>query len=170
MTDTTTTEPGANAFARPAEQFHWLVDGIIWRAKRAALFGGVSEISRRGQTVTITSEMLDASPWISRYLGDEAAQLDRWGVVRIAPGPFPADASRWTYGDPAWAEAREIARRAAWAETDPERQTAARAAVEREFGPAPTTSTSNEIREHHTERRAREQAERISRGGADRRR
>lgn len=170
MTDTTTTEATVNPYARPAEQFHWLVDGVIWRAKAPNLFAGVSEISRRGQTLTLTDEMLAASPWISRYLGDDDAQLDRWGVVRIAPGPFPDDASRWVHGSPGWAEAREVARKAAWAETDPTRREAARAAVEREFGPAPTTSTSRDIPEHYTERQAREQAERIARGGMDRRR
>ncbi|KZE91779.1 hypothetical protein [Microbacterium sp. TNHR37B] len=168
MTAETDTTPTANPYARPAEQFHFLTTGMMWRAKPAALFGSGSEISQRGQTVTITAEMLDASPWISRYLGDPEAQIEKWGEVRIAPGPFPADASPYVHGAPDWEEAREVARRRAWAITDPEERAAARAEVERRYGPAPTTSSSNEIREHHTERRAREQAERRARGIADR--
>jgi hypothetical protein len=167
MTATTPTG-AANPYARPAEQFHFLQTGIMWRAKPAVMFGGVSEISERGQTVTITAEMLHASPWISRYLGDPEAQIQKWGEVRIAPGPFPDGQSRWVRGAPDWEEAREAARRRAWAVADPDDRVAAHAAVEREFGPAPTTSTHTEIREHHTVRQAREQAERIARGNADR--
>lgn len=171
MTDTDTLEPGyENPHARPAEQFHWLVDGIIWHTKRPSMFMGSSEISQRGQTVTITADMLEASPWIARYLGDEPGQVERWGEVRIAPGPFPDDAMPWAYGSPAWQEQREDARRRAWAIADPEERAAARAEVERRFGPAPQTSKSTEIPEHYTERMAREQAERLARGAGDRRR
>ena len=163
-TETTETDVTVNPYAQPGATFHWLRSGVIWRAKPAAMFGTASEISARSQTVVITAAMLEASPWLNTYLGDPEAQIEKWGEVRIGVGPFPEGTSRYIRGDADWAEAREFARRAAWAETDPERQAAARAAVEAEFGPAPTTSTHTEIREHSTVRAAREQAERIARG------
>lgn len=166
--ETDTTEATGNSYARPAEQFHFLTTGLIWRTKVPSGFGGVSEISTRGQTVTLTRDMLDANPWIARYLGDDDAQIEKWGEVRIRPGAFPDDASPYVHGAPDWEEAREAARRRAWAIADPEERAAARAEVERRYGPAPTTSRTTEIREHYTVRQAREQAERRARGGADR--
>lgn len=161
MTETTT-----NPLARPAESFHWLVSGIIWHAKAANLFAGTSAISERGQTVTITAEMLDASPWIARYLGNDEAQIARWGEVRIAPGAFPSDVLRWTPGSVEHAEAREGARRRAWAILDPAERAAAREAVERDYGPAaPTSRTLSAPTSSPEQRAANEQRRRLDAGG-----
>jgi len=170
MTDDTrtTTDATDDPVAAPGSEFHFLKTGIIWRAKPAELFGTGSLVSQRGETFEITVAMLEASPWIGRYLGDEAAQNEKWGEVRIGVGPFPSTASRWVRNSPDWEEAREAARLRAWAIADPEERAQARAAVEAEFGPAPTTSQATEIREHYTERLMREQRERLDRGIPDR--
>lgn len=139
MTNPTNPTASANPLARPAEQFHWLVSGIIWHTREPSLFGGTSEISLRGQTVTLTDEMLSASPWLA-LLGDEQAQVERWGQVRIMPGPWPDGVPTFTPNSPEHVEAREAARRAAWRADTPQQAREALAEVERVFGRGPTTS------------------------------
>lgn len=68
-------------------------------------------------------------------------EIDTEGA-RIGRGEWPAGEPTWVFGDPDWAEQREAARRRAWAILDPAERAAAREAVEREYGPAPSTSNT----------------------------
>ena len=125
---------------------------------------------RRGDSITITAAMLDESrdrlghSWLE-IIADEHSQLARWGLAYFAPGAAPADMQPWELGSTEWAEAREQARREAWAIPSGRERIAALKAVEDRFGPAPTTSrTTATFREHPTERAAREQAQRFAAG------
>ena len=101
-------------------------------------------------------------------LDDEAQQVARWGQVMIRRGPYPTDAEPWDrVGDQVWKDAREEARRAAWAQPTEASRGAALAAVRERFGDAPTTSTTSmhygddrdrwdrQARERDAERQAR---------------
>lgn len=154
----------------PGAQFHCLHSGAP--SISAGSFAPIQP--RRGQSIEITETMLAESQdregvsWLS-IIADEQAQLRRWGVVYFAPGAAPADLAPWEHGDAEWAEAREQARREAWAVTNGRERIAALKAVEDQFGPAPTTSrTTAMFTEHPTERAAREQQERFARGARDR--
>ncbi len=167
MTDTTTeTTASENPYARPAEQFHWLVSGVIWHPKAPNMFAGTSEISQRGQVVTITAEMLGASGWLTKYLGDDDAQLRKWGEVRIRPGAWPSGEPTWTPGTPEHAEAREAARRAAHAQPTAEARDAALREVQAIYGGMPTTSrTLNASTTSPEQRAAEEQRRRMDAAG-----
>lgn len=120
--------------------------------RTTSLWGGAPALQLvRGQSFTVTAEMIEASKdrfgnvtWPA-MVRDEAAQLRRWGKIHLAPGAAPQDMQPWIYGDASWSEQREIARRAAWAETNPDRRAAALAEVQRVYGAAPTTSTVHAI-------------------------
>ena len=116
--------------------------------RTTSLWGGAPAVLLvRGQSITVTEDMIEASrdrhgnvTWPA-MVHDEAAQLRRWGKIHIAPGEPPANMRPWIHGDPEWSEQREIARKAAWAETDPQRRAAALQRVTEVYGKAPTTST-----------------------------
>ena len=79
----------------PGSQFHFEKSGFIYvTGKGSRVF---SEISRRGQELEVTQDMIDASldrngrTWL-QYIADEQAQLDRWGSVIMRPGAAPTNA------------------------------------------------------------------------------
>jgi len=127
-----------NPHARPAEQFHWLVSGVVYRIRPATGFG-TSEISSRGQTVTITAEMLHEFPALE-LLGDADAQIERWGEIRFAPGSWPEGLPAWTPGTREEADAYDAARREAWAQISPQDRDDALREVQRVWGNGPATS------------------------------
>jgi hypothetical protein len=116
--------------------------------RTTSLWGGPPALQiTRGDRIVVTEELIEASrdrngnlTWPA-MVHDEAAQLRRWGKIHLAPGEPPADMQPWIYGDASWSEAREVSRRAAWAETDPQRRAAALQKVTEVFGAPPTTST-----------------------------
>lgn len=129
----------------PGDKFHVLKTGI--NIHTGGNFLGCAHTSRAGETVVVTAAMIDASrnaagwSWMS-IIGDDEAQIQKWGEVRFRPGPAPADIQTWnSWGDPDWVEQREAARRDAWAQPTQEARAAALAAVNARFGPPPTTST-----------------------------
>jgi hypothetical protein len=163
--DNPTDPVSAPRIPAPGDQFHVLVSGFTISTKPNS-WTSASAVLDRSATVTITDDLIEASR--DRYgvlgwpaiLHDPDAQVRRWGRVMIAPGPAPADLRRWEYGDAQWKSARENARAAAWAETDPEERRAKLADLEREYGPTLPTSKTTAIYgpgEHPTERAAREQ-------------
>lgn len=150
---------------RPGDQFHVLVSGFSIHTK-AHGFSGSTAILDRGATVTITQDILDAAvdrfgnPGWPATLHDPEAQTERWGEQMIAPGPWPADAEPWIYGDRRWETDRDMARRAAWAIADERERATALAAVETRFGPARSTSQTTAVYrpgQHPTERAASQQ-------------
>lgn len=84
---------------------------------------------------------------------------------RVQRGQWPASEPRWTFGDPQWAEEREEARKRAWSLQDPEERAAARAAVEAEYGPAPSTSKALNSAPDPSARVAAEQRTRLDAAG-----
>lgn len=111
---------------QPGDVYTCLHAGLIW----------AGSVRGRGERITVTR---DDSPDRLALILDGDAQVRRWGSVRLVPGAVTVDP--WTtVGDPTWAEERETARKAAWAEPDPVRRGAALAAVEARFGPAAPTS------------------------------
>lgn len=187
MTETTTTaasaEPVESLDDLLADQYPPEVNLADWEPVAGAVFhclhSGAPPIStrafqplqpRRGDSITITAAMLDESrdrlghSWLE-IIADEAAQLRRWGVAYFAPGAAPADLTSWEPGSPEHHEAREEARRAAWAIPSTRERIEALREVERVYGAAPTTSrTTATFKEHPTERAAREQAARFAAG------
>lgn len=153
MTPQPMTTPGGKL--AEGDIIHFRTDVVAW-----------GDVRKRGASVTLTAEMIartlrrDGSSWLDEVDDPEG---------RIGRGEWPAGLPTWTYGDAEWEASRESARRRAWSVSDPQERAAARAEVERVYGPAPTTSQSVDIREHYTERQAREQAERRARGAVDRR-
>jgi hypothetical protein len=132
---------------QPGETFHPLVDGMTFSTSTRGLGGG--HVTRRGESYTVTNELIAATTntlgesWIN-IIHDDEAQLAKWGAVRFAPGPWPAEKPTWTYGDREWAEAREVARLAAWNEPDPRERLDKLAEVERVYGRGAPTSYSKD--------------------------
>ena len=125
----------------PGDTVHFIRTGILWA--RSLSFSAPHEISRRGQTIELTSDIIAASvdrhgsnSWLG--LSDEQ-QIARWGSVVYQPGPAPKNLT--TYQPNSTEEEVEYGERrtAAWAVTDPQARAEALAAVKKEFG-SPTTS------------------------------
>jgi hypothetical protein len=126
MTDTKSTTP--KGFASAGDILHVNVAG----------FTALGRVFRRGEEFTLSADdiasTLDTNG--ESWIDNELARPDG----RVAAGPWPEGQPNWTFGSPDWAEAREIARQAAWAEGDPAERARKRAEVELQFGAAPSTS------------------------------
>lgn len=139
--------------------------------RTTSLWGGPPALLlTRGDRIIITEELIEASrdrngnvTWPT-MVHDEAAQLRRWGKIHLAPGEPPEGMQPWERGSADWAEQREIARKAAWAEVDPQRRAAALQRVTEVYGAAPTTSTVHAV--HKTDRAYDEQQARIAASAA----
>lgn len=164
--------PVAVPVVEAGDVIHCTDPGGILLPRSTSVFGGEPGAQLlRGDTVTVRAEWIEASrdaagrlTWPT-IVHDPDEQIRRWGRVRLAPGPFPADASRWEHGTAEWAAAREQARQAAWAEPNQERRTAALAEVAREFGPPPVTSVTLNTAPDPSIREAEEQRARLDAGG-----
>lgn len=134
----------------PGEQFHALHTGLTVLTTPGALASSV--VLRRGQTVTVTDALREASrdregrSWLD-LVDDADAQIARWGRQMIARGPAPDDLTTWEPGSVEAQEAREQARREAWALPTEEARRDALAAVERIYGPAVTSRTLRTVTE-----------------------
>ncbi|KAA9154746.1 hypothetical protein F6B41_12280 [Microbacterium lushaniae] len=129
----------------PGDQFHAKQSGVTFATGGGFVSSG--HVSRAGETYTVTQALIDASldsnghSWLS-IIGDDAAQLERWGAVRFGLGPAAPDAPTWSaVGDPDWHAARDAARAEAWNMPTAEARNAALAAMHAKFGPAPSTAT-----------------------------
>src|SRR5690606_35283732 len=100
-----------------------------------------SVVLRRGDALTVTPEILEASrdqdgrSWLD-LLDDEPGQIARWGRVQVRRGPATDDLAVTERGTPEHREAREEARRAAWALGNSQERWQALRDVERIYGPA----------------------------------
>lgn len=128
----------------PGDQIHAKVTGVTFATGRG--FTSASHVTTAGETYTITQQLLEASrdaggrSWLRHLVSDEA-QVRRWGAVRFGIGPAPEGMTPEP-GTAEHREAREQARREAWAQPTAQARTAALAAVESRFGPAPISSTT----------------------------
>lgn len=142
---TTTT---ANPLAAPGETVHFLATTSL---STSLDLGSIGVMVHRASNVIITEELLRANRdrlgrSIFDLVGDDDAQIQRYGQVLVAPGPWPENTPAWIHGDPMWAAEREQARTAAWSLQDAAERTAALGAVERDFGPAALTSRTTNAR------------------------
>ena len=133
---------------QPGDQLHWLRDGLTYSVSDGWHTG---EVSRRGQTITVTSEMLssnadrDGASFFD-LIDDPDAQIKKLGSVFFGRGEFPATESVYLRGTPEWERAREAARVAAHAIPDESARGKAVRAVQVDFGPAPTHQHSTTYR------------------------
>lgn len=130
---------------KPGDEFHVLRTGISIATGRGLL--SAAHQTTAGETVIATAEMIAASysaggrSWMA-IIGDDDAQLDRWGEIRFRLGRAPEDIQRWNeWGDSQWVELREQARREAWAQPTAAARAEALAAVHERFGPPASTVT-----------------------------
>ena len=126
--------------------------GTVFHAVHSGLTIGLRPeygvVAERRDEFTVTPGMLAAARhadgtygWLD-LLDNEDAQIARWGKVMIRRGPTPDDLTRWEPGTTEAREAREAARKAAWALPDDEARRKALEHVDAAYGPPPTTSTS----------------------------
>jgi hypothetical protein len=162
----------------PGDTLHVLRAGVTISLGGGTLMSGRSVVLERGQTFTVTAAMLDAARdrhgsldgSLFALVHDEPGQIARYGAVIVRPGPAPSSLRPWEYGSPEWLRARDTARRRAYALPSEAERAEALAAVEREYGPAGSTSKTTQTflpGQHPTERAAAAQAERQRRGIAD---
>ncbi|RKE60513.1 hypothetical protein [Microbacterium sp. AG238] len=170
-TSTPTTTASAVASVQPGDVVHSLDEGGIAIARSVNIFGQASVILRRGDELVVDEEMIDASrdrhgnvTWPALVL-DEAAQIEKWGTVRLRAGRAPADLRPWTHGSALWRDMRERARREAHALPTAEARADALAQVERVYGAAPSTATTLNKAPDPSVRAAEEQRARIAASG-----
>lgn len=126
----------------PGDVIHFTRTGILWASSLS--FSAPHEVSRRGETVTLTADIIAASldrHGANSWLGlTEEEQISRWGSEVYRPGAAPQDLTTYTpdstEADVAYGERRT----AAWAIGDPERRAEALADLRRDFGTGPSTS------------------------------
>lgn len=121
----------------PGSQFHVL--RAITIANGVGLHAQ-AEVVERGRTLTVTAGMYESTQdkfgrsWMDD-IADEAAQVQRWGEVRVAPGPWPTDEPTWTtHGDAEWEQQHERARALAFSVADEAERAAALRAVRATYG------------------------------------
>jgi hypothetical protein len=129
----------------PGDQIHVLRSGVSLypRDLGADLLGAIGAASillSRGQTVTLTADLIEGNPEVLALIDDQAAQERRWGSVALGRGPFPADQQRYTPGSPEAEAERDRRRTIALAEPDEAKRAEALAAIRREFGAASGTT------------------------------
>lgn len=129
----------------PGDMFHAVIGGCT--ISTGAGFLASAHITTAGESICVTAKMIEASysasgrSWMS-LLGNDEAQIQKWGEVRFRLGPAPADAPTWnTHGSVEWHRARDAAKSEAWAMPTAEARAAALAVVAERFGPVASTAT-----------------------------
>ncbi|QIK83171.1 hypothetical protein [Sanguibacter sp. HDW7] len=139
MTDAPHTRP------QPGDEIHGVRSGLTLSTSTEPIGGPPPITLRRGQTLTLTEPMIAASidrlggSWLD-LIDDEPAQIARWGQRMFARGPAPEGLTSWEPGTPEHTEARERARREAWALPESRRWDALRR-VETDYGPPQATNS-----------------------------
>lgn len=130
---------------KPGDTIHALKTGVTFATGQG--FISASHVSRAGENYVVTQKIIDASysnsgrSWLAHLVSDEA-QIAAWGEVRFGLGQAPADAPTWNVrGDADWTQQRDLARSEAWNQPTLEGRNAALAAMNKRFGPAPSTTT-----------------------------
>ena len=133
--------------------FHWVRDGLTYSPDQSIPLSGV--ISITGRTMTVTPELIastsdkNGDSWLA-LLGDEEAQVVRWGAVYMKPGPAPQSLVDHPWERGGAAEANERSRRVEEAFKLPtiRQREEALAAINKEF-PRSTKPTSTLKYRHH---------------------
>ncbi|WP_447647960.1 hypothetical protein [Microbacterium forte] len=154
---------------RPADIIHAKLTGTTFATGRG--FMSASHVTKAGENIVVTQQLIDASrdaggrSWL-RHLVSEEAQLAAWREVRFGLGTAPEGVRTWNRrGDADWVEQREAARREAWSQPTAEARAEALAAVEKRFGPAPTTSVTLNTTPDPSIKLAEEQQAALNAGG-----
>lgn len=106
-------------------------------------------VSKRGDEVTVTVEMLHANTdrlgnlatWLLEA-HDPDAQIRRWGQQRVGVGPWPEGLLTTVPGTPEHEDARRRAVRAAYSIGDARGRQAALGQIEEKFGPPRPSNTT----------------------------
>ena len=129
----------------PPARVHFLGPlALVTRLSAGGLGDGI--VTRYGQELDVTEQLVLANTdrngrcALVELVDDPEGQVDRYGRVMYARGSWPAGRSRLEPGSDAAEDARESARRTAHSIQDASQRAAALAAVNRTYGPAPTTS------------------------------
>lgn len=123
-----------------------LAHSLIHTSLPALTPHGVGEILAPGSTFRVTEQLIEATrdrngeTWTD-LIGDDAAQVEKYGFVRFRRGPAPVELLRPQPGSADFADAREAARQSAHRIEDEVEKHAALQRVRDEFGPAPTSRT-----------------------------
>jgi hypothetical protein len=134
---------------QPGESFHFLESGLTFSISES--WHSAGEVSRRGQTVNLTREMLTANSDTEGnsffdLVDDPEGQVKRWGRVMYGRGEFPANLSVFVPGTNEHELERERRRQAAWALSDEVERGKALRAVLADFGASASTQVSVEYR------------------------
>lgn len=137
-----TTEP-----LQAGDQLHFFKALVV--PITSGLFTGRSEILGRGDTLILTSGIIEANTdangntWFD-LADDPDAQVRRWGSVMFGRGPWPDDQPKLLPGTVEWGMARDRAHAVASAEPDEGKRIQALRAVAREY-PETTSRTLSVI-------------------------
>ncbi len=109
--------------------------------------GGQGQVTEYGSEMIVTPEFHDHNrdrngDSFLDVLGDESAQIKRWGRVLVQRGPWPDNVSRVEPGSQRWRDDYEAARKEAHQMASPEKRDARLSDLRKQYGPAPTTSTT----------------------------
>lgn len=137
-----------NTRPEPGSRIHFRESGFTFATSDS--YAG-QFVSRRGQTVTVTAALIEASldrdgnSWLD-LIDSPAEQIERWGAVQFGRGPWPDDLPLFVRGSVEWADARAAANKRAHSLPDGPEKAAAFREVFETFGPGPTTSRT--LRDH----------------------
>lgn len=129
----------------PGAQLHWLVSGVSYLGNNAM---GSGQVSRRGETITATSGLLEANIDLageSLFDLDGPAQIEKYGRQLWEHGPWPDDLVTVTPNSIEEQLARELATTSAWAEPDLAERQRKLAEVRAKYGRARSTQRSSYI-------------------------
>lgn len=123
----------------PGDRIHVLRSGVSLypRDLGADLLGAIGAASivlNRGQTITLTADIIEGNPGLLALIDDPDAQVRRYGSAAFGRGAFPTDLPRYTPGSPEAEAERDRRRAIALAEPDERKRAEALAAIRREFG------------------------------------
>lgn len=123
----------------PGDEISFLASGFSFMAGEHISSG---QVSRRGQTVTVTAGLLEANRdrngvSFVDFVDDPEAQQARYGQVIFQRGPWRAEDDVFIPGSPEAEEERQRQRREAWQLPTEAERSERLSAIERRFGPAP---------------------------------
>lgn len=126
------------------EQFHFVKSGFSFLAPPT----GLGETSQRGQTVTVTADLIELNEdrsGVSFLDLSPEEQVAKYGEPIWDHGPAPEELHAWAPNSFEQVLARDEARRRAWALDDPAAQRQALREVERIYGRAPSSQQSKVV-------------------------
>ena len=89
-----TTTTAKKSPLRAGDQVHWIAHGPAIGTRRNDVHGAFTHLGERGSVITLTDEILEVNRGLDGsslfdVVDDDAAQIVRWGEVKIRRGPAP---------------------------------------------------------------------------------